>query len=100
MHSHSPSVRPIRCLYARLRAGGLDKIAAIEQHGQGAVTDDFGEDDKSPGGRFSDQHLVRCWDRLAYGQSHEEREREKSPMNCPTTFWFPLGTPWGVQVEI
>ncbi|CAK9046149.1 unnamed protein product [Durusdinium trenchii] len=26
--------------------GGLDKIAAIEQHGQGAVTDDFGEDDK------------------------------------------------------
>lgn len=55
MHSHSPSVRPIRCLYARVRAGGLDKIAAIEQHGQGAVTDDFGEDDKSPGGRFSDR---------------------------------------------
>ena len=27
-------------------AGGLDKIAAIEQHGQKAVTDDFGEEDK------------------------------------------------------
>lgn len=26
--------------------GGLDKIAAIEQHGQKAVTDDFGEEDK------------------------------------------------------
>lgn len=27
-------------------AGGLDKIAAIEQHGQKSVTDDFGEDDR------------------------------------------------------
>ncbi|CAL1157277.1 unnamed protein product [Cladocopium goreaui] len=26
--------------------GGLDKIAAIEQHGQKSVTDDFGEDDR------------------------------------------------------
>ena len=30
----------------RCQRGGLDKIAAIEQHGQKSVTDDFGEDDR------------------------------------------------------